>query len=75
MIVNVSGIPVHPLADGVTVIVATIGVTPPFVAVKDGMLPDPLTASPIAALLLVHVKVVPVTGLVKLIGRVVALLQ
>ena len=37
--------------DGVTVMVAVIGVVPAFVAVKLGMLPDPLAPKPIAVLL------------------------
>jgi len=60
--VNVKGVPVHPLAVGVTVIVAVIGDVVAFVAVKEGTLPDPLPASPIAVLLFVQVNVVPVTG-------------
>ena len=63
--------PVHPLAVGVTVIVPEIGVDPGLVATKDGIFPDPLAPSPIAGLLLVHAKVVPATGPVKLIGAVV----
>ena len=37
--------------DGVTVIVAVIAVVPALVAVKLGMLPDPLAPKPIAVLL------------------------
>ena len=61
VIVNVEGIPVHPFAVGVTVIVAAIGEVVALVAVNDGILPEPLAASPILVLLLVHVNVVPVT--------------
>jgi hypothetical protein len=53
---------VHPFAVGVTVIVAEIGAAVALVAVKEGILPEPLAARPIAVLLLVHVNVVPATG-------------
>ena len=59
--VNVVGVPAHPFAVGVTVIVAVIGKVVALVAVNAGMLPEPLAASPILVLLLVHVNVVPVT--------------
>ena len=39
---------------GVTVMVPEIGVVPGFCAMKEGMLPVPLAASPIAGLLLVQ---------------------
>jgi hypothetical protein len=44
------------------VIVAVIGAVVVFVAVNAGMLPDPLAARPMAVLLFVQVKVVPLTG-------------
>ena len=59
---NVAGAPVHPFADGVTVIVALIGKTVALVAVKGGILPEPLAASPMAVLLFVQAYVVPFTG-------------
>jgi hypothetical protein len=62
VIVNVVGVPVHPFAEGVTVIVAVIGEVVAFVAVNAGTLPEPLAASPMAVLLFVHVNVVPLTG-------------
>lgn len=62
VMVNDNGVPTHPLAVGVTVIVPVIGPFVPFVVVNAGMLPFPLAASPIAVLLFVHVKVVPATG-------------
>ena len=62
--VNVIGVPGHPLAVGVTVIVAEVEAFVPFVVVKEGISPDPLAPSPIAGLLLVQAKVVPATGLV-----------
>ena len=62
VIVNVEGVPIHPFAVGVIVIVAVIGEVVALVAVNAGMLPEPLAASPILVLLLVHVNVVPLTG-------------
>jgi hypothetical protein len=68
-VVNVVGVPVHPFAVGVTVIVAVIGEVVALIAVNAGILPEPLAASPIAVLLLVHVNVVPVTGPDKLLAE------
>jgi hypothetical protein len=62
VMVNVVGVPVHPFAVGVTVIVAVIGEVAAFVAVNEGILPEPFAARPIAVLLFVQVNVVPVTG-------------
>lgn len=59
VMVNVCAVPVHPASVGVTVIVATTGVVPALVAVKDAMLPLPLAASPIDGVLLVQLKVAP----------------
>ena len=59
--VNVEGVPVHPFAVGVTVIVAVIGEVVAFVAVNEGTLPEPLAARPIAVLLFVQMNVVPLT--------------
>jgi len=60
--VNVVGVPAHPFAIGVTVMVAVIGEVAPLTVVNEGTLPEPLAASPIAVLLFVHVNVVPLTG-------------
>jgi hypothetical protein len=54
VIVKVRGVPVQPLAEGVTVMVATTGVLVLLVAVKEAMLPLPLAARPIDGLLLVQ---------------------
>ena len=62
VIVNADGVPIHPFAAGVAVIVAVIGDVVAFVVVNEGTLPEPLTVRPIAGLLLVHVNVVPLTG-------------
>ena len=55
VMVKLLGVPAQPLADGVTVMVATIGVVPVLMAVNTGIFPFPLPAKPIAGLLLVHV--------------------
>ena len=60
--VKVVGVPVHPFAVGVTVIVAVIGDVVALVAVNEGILPEPFAARPIAVLLFVQVNVVPLTG-------------
>lgn len=62
VIVNVVGVPVHPFAVGVTVIVAAMGDVDAFAVVNAGILPEPLAARPIAVLLFVHANVVPLTG-------------
>jgi hypothetical protein len=54
--------PVHPFAVGVTVIVAVIGDVVAFVAVNEGILPEPFAPRPIAVFHVVHVNVVPLTG-------------
>jgi predicted membrane protein len=57
--------PVQLLAVGVTVTVATTGVVPAFVAVKELIaLPDPEAPSPMEGVLFVQVNVVPATVLV-----------
>jgi hypothetical protein len=58
---------VHPLAVGVTVIVALIGDVVALVTVNDGILPEPLAARPIDVLVFTHVNVVPLTGPVKFV--------
>ena len=54
VIVKLTAVPPQPVDVGVTVIVAVIGAVVLLVAVKDGMLPVPLAASPMAVLLLVQ---------------------
>jgi hypothetical protein len=68
VIVNDVGLPVHPLAEGVTVTVPVMDVVPLLVAVKDGMLPVPLPPKPIDVLLLLHANVAPATDELKLIA-------
>ena len=75
VIVNDNGVPTHPFAVGVTVIVAMTGVVPALVAVKDGIFPVPLAASPIDGVLLTHANVAPDTGLPNVIIVVAAPLQ
>ena len=65
VMVKVSGVPVQPLAVGVTVMVALMGALVVLVAVKAAIFPDPLAASPMAVLSLVQLKVVPATSPVK----------
>jgi hypothetical protein len=71
----VAGVPVHPLAEGVIVMVAVIGAEVAFVAVKAGTSPDPLAANPMAVLLFVQVNVVPLTGPDKVVEVTPAALQ
>ena len=73
--VNTSGVPVQPFAVGVTVMVAVMIVLPELVAVNEGIFPVPLAASPMDVVLLLHAKVVPETGPLKVIADVVAPLQ
>lgn len=47
--------PVHPLADGVTVMVAVTGAVPLFTAAKAGILPVPEAASPMEGCVFVQV--------------------
>ena len=75
VMVNVTGVPLHPFATGVTVIVAVTGVVPVLVAVNAAIFPVPLAPRPIDVLLFVQLNVVPVTGPVKLIAEVEAPLQ
>jgi hypothetical protein len=73
--VKLTGAPVQPLAEGVTVIVAVTGVLVLLVAVKEAMLPLPLAASPMEGVLFAHAKVVPATSPVKVTNAVAAVLQ
>jgi hypothetical protein len=68
-------VPVQPFAVGVITMVAVIGVAPVFVAVKEGIFPDPLAARPMAVLLFVQVNVVPATGPVRVFKGTFAPLQ
>jgi hypothetical protein len=65
VIVKVRGVPLHPLALGVTVIVATTGVVPVFTAVNEAIAPVPLATRPIDGVLLVQLYTVPVTAPLK----------
>jgi hypothetical protein len=75
VIVYTNGTPVQPARVAVTVMVATIGVLPLFVAVNAGTVPEPLAARPIEVLEFVHVKVEPLGVLVKLFAGTLAPLQ
>lgn len=69
--VNKVGLPLHDTpfivteADTDTVEVR-VALALEFVAVNTGMLPEPLAPKPIAVFALVHAKVAPATGLVKI---------
>lgn len=54
VMVKVWGVPLHPFAVGVTVIVAVTGDVPALEALNPGILPLPLAASPIEVVLLVQ---------------------
>ena len=56
VIVNVMGVPVQPFpVDGVTVIVAVVALVKLLTVTKDGILPEPLAANPMAVLLFTQV--------------------
>ena len=67
--------PAQLFAVGVIVIVAVIGAVVALVAVKDGTLPEPLAARPMAMLLFVQANVVPATGPDKVVTGAVTPLQ
>lgn len=67
--------PSHPLMEGVTVMVAVIGAVPVLVAVKPEIFPLPLAGKPMLVFELVHAKVAPETGLVKLVAGTASPLQ
>lgn len=75
VIVNVLGVPGQMPLEGVTRIVATAFTLPALTAVKGGISPLPLAAKPIAGLLFVHVKEVPLTVPENVTGLVASLLQ
>ena len=75
VMVKDKGVPTQPLAVGVTVMVAITVTVLALVAVKEGMSPVPLPASPMDGVLLTHAKVVPATGPATGINEVVAPLQ
>jgi hypothetical protein len=65
-------VPGQPFAVGVTVIVAETDPAVLLEAVYEAMFPVPLAAIPIAVFVFVQAKVVPATGLVKLLAAIVA---
>jgi hypothetical protein len=70
VIVKLCVMPVQLFADGKTLIVDVIGALVKLVAVNEGIFPTPFAARPIAVLLLIQVKPVPLTVPVKLIALV-----
>ena len=75
VIVKIIGVPAHPLAVGVTVIVATTGALVTLVATKLAMLPLPAAANPIDGALFVQLNTVPATVPTKFTAVVLAPLQ
>lgn len=75
LIVNETGIPTHPFAAGVTVILAVTGRAVLLIAIKEGMLPVPLAARPMEGSEFVQVNVVPGVVLVKSATVTVVALQ
>ena len=67
--------PAHPFTVGETVMVAVIGAAVPFVAVNDGISPEPVAAIPIAVFEFVHVNVPPAGILLKFVAGTVPLLH
>jgi hypothetical protein len=60
---------------GMTVIDAVIGAFPVFMAVNEGIFPEPLATKPIAVLELLHENELPVGTLIKFVAATVPLLQ
>ena len=56
--VKVSGVPAHPFAVGVTVMVAVTGAVPVLTAVKEAISPVPLAARPMEVFEFVQEKLV-----------------
>ena len=75
VMVKLVDVPVHPLATGVTVIVAVTGVVPALTAVNEAIFPEPLAARPMEGVLFVQLKDVPATAPLKVTAVVAAPLQ
>ena len=71
VMVNDSGVPVQPNAEGVTVIVAVIGALLVFVAVNAAIFPVPFAANPTKTLLFVQLNAVLPTVPVNVIALVI----
>jgi hypothetical protein len=72
VMLKLCGAPAQPLANGVTVTVLVTATPVVLTAVKEAILPVPLVARPMAGLVFVHVKLVPVTEPVKITAAVLA---
>lgn len=70
VIVNEMELPVQPFAEGVTDMVPLIGLPVELVEVKEGMSPEPEALRPMAGLVFVQLKVVPVAVPVKFMAVV-----
>lgn len=66
------GVPGQPLKVGLTVMVVVMEVVPVFVPVKVGIFPEPDAGIPLVVLLFVQSKVVPATGLDKVMAGLLA---
>lgn len=75
VIVKSLAAPIHPFANGATVISACTGVLTGLSAVNDGIFPLPLAVKPMAVLLLIQLKLLPLTAPVKFTGLVGAVLH
>ena len=75
VMLKLSGVPTQPLAVGVTVMVATSVEVVLLEATKEAMFPFPLPARPMEGLLFDQLKVVPTTGLLRLMAAVLSPLQ
>lgn len=75
VIVKLCTVPVHPFADGEIVMVAVTGALVKLIAVNDGISPEPPAAKPIAVLLFVQLKPVPLTAPVKFMALVAVALH
>ena len=75
MIINISAGPLHPLADGRTLILAVWGTKLLLIAIKEGIFPVPLAANPMEEFVLVQLKEVLGNVLVKFTVAVFVPLQ
>jgi hypothetical protein len=75
VMVYVTAAPEHPLAVGITEMVATTGDVPVLVPLKEGMFPVPDAGMPMDGSVLVHAKVVPEVVLVKEVAATLNPLQ
>ena len=75
VIVKLFELPIQPFASGVTVTIAVTATLPLLMAVNDGILPVPVAAKPMPALLFVQLYTLPLTEPVNTTGVVDAVLH